>query len=198
MAIADPKSYAKTKDEPDTQAVTAMTIADLVAALKAATGNDDESMRKRARYEAEARELLEEAENTVHPHISVFSHPEGDIAAAKAGKVKKLECETLWVGYPLEVEQLTPTEVDLLNEIQPGDYMFTRADETRTSMSVVGERDNAGRMNRKLITFSCRGDDSKNLPSMVLQLRSALGKRSRVDELAAELAALKAQMAVSA
>lgn len=195
MAIADPKSYAKKDDAVD---VKSLSIADLVEALRAATGNDDASMQRRAQFEAEAHERINKRENEVHPHISVYSYPEGDIAAAAAGKIKKLECETLWVGYPLEVEQLTPQEVDLLNELQPGDYMFERADGTRTAMAVEGRLDNAGRLSRKSVTFACRGDESKNLPSMVAHLRSALGKKSREAELEAEVAALRALVTVPA
>lgn len=190
MAIADPKDYAK-GEKVDAKG---FSVADLIEALKALKGDDDESMRKRAQFEAEARERLEEKENAKHPHISAFSYPEGDIARPKA----RFVCETLWVGVPLMEENETPEEIDLLNELPLGDFMFTRADGSKTEMSVVGDRDNAGRLSRKSITFACRGDMAKNLPPKTQQLREVLGKMTREQELEVEVTKLRSLVDLAA
>jgi hypothetical protein len=203
MAIADPKTYAKPKavddDEDDVQTQLANLQAQVQALLQAQTTSSsglsedrlEKILLKVAETTAAANERAANPSNKVHPHISVYSYPEGDIARPKP----KLACETLWVGYPEMEDNLTPEEILLLNEIQPGDYMFTRADLSRTPMSVVGDVDNAGRLSRKSITFACRGEWSLNLPSKVDQLRSAMGKLTREQELERDLAALRAQLA---
>lgn len=58
-------------------------------------------------------------ENDTHPGISVFSHPEGEVAHPKA----KLAREVHFNGSRQDGESLTPSEIEL----------FNRFDQTRTS-----------------------------------------------------------------
>lgn len=182
--------------DDDTPATATLSIADLIAALKASSGNDDESMRKRARFEAEARKLLEEDENRTHPGISAYSYPEGDRAAAAAGKVKQLKCQMFWVGYPLDVDNLTPTEVDLLNAASGGVYHYTKSDGSRETLTVKPSFGHNGALDKLEFTFPCRGDLRHNQPGMVALLREALGIGGPTqDALLAELAKLQAKVA---
>lgn len=166
-----------------------ISLADLVAALKASSGNDDESMRKRAQFEAEAYERLEEKENTKHPGISVFSHPEGDVLHPK----DKLKCKMQWVGEELWPETLTPQEIALLNSSEPGIFTFHKTDGAIESVTIVAERGPAGNITALQFGFPCRGDNKHNHPGMVAMLREVQGMRSREDELLAEIAALRAR-----
>jgi len=165
-----------------------LSLADLVVALKAATGNDDESMKKRAQYEAEAYERLEEKENTKHPGISVFSHPEGEQLRPKA----KLRCKMVWVGEELWPETETPDEIALLNSAEPGIFTYHKTDGTLETLTITADRGPAGNVTALSFGFPCRGDNKHNQPSKIAMLREVQGQTSREDELLAEIAALRA------
>lgn len=183
MAIADPKDYAQKKESTE-----ALSMVDLIAALKAATGNDDDSLQRRAQYEAEAHARLNKRENTEHPGKSVYSHPEGDVARPKANLI----CEMFWAGYDLTIDNLTPVEIDLLNQAQIGEFLFHKTDGSESKLTVAGETNAHGKYQRLLFTFPCRGDHRHNLPSMAAMLREAYGLVSAEQ---AELIALRAEVA---
>jgi hypothetical protein len=166
-------------------------IEQLVAALKASSGNDEDSMRRRAKYEAEARELLEKRENLEHPHMSVYSHPEGDIARPK----DKLKCKMFWVGYDMTADQLTPEEIRLLNLAKAGDYQFSRTDGSPETLTISGTNTRSGQLERLEFLFACRGDNKHNLPSLTTMLRQVFGQPTAEDELLSELTKLRAQLA---
>lgn len=184
--------------EKDTEDVQGLSLADLVAALKAATGNDEESLKRQAQYQAEAYARLEKKENTEHPQISVYSYPEGNIAHPKP----HLACPTYWINSDESEDVLTPQEILLMNEVPPGDYAFhrlgDRAGFPSGKLAVKGERGNNGALNKKSFIFDCDRDAVKLLPDRVSMLRDALGKGTREQELLAEIAALKAAQAVPA
>jgi hypothetical protein len=173
---------------PAAPTVAGLSIADLVAALKAATGNDDETMQRRAQFEAEARKRIEEDDNRTHPGISVYSYPEGDRAAAEVGKIKKLKCEMFWLGYPLEVESLTPAEVDALNLATGGKFPYHKSDGSQETLTVKATDGLNGQLEKIEFTFPCRGDLRHNQPPMLAQLREAFGGPDELTALRAALA----------
>lgn len=181
------------KDEPGVDPAATLSLTDLVAALRAATGNDDATMQRKAQFEAEAYRRLEKHENEVHPHISVYSNPLGDIADPKPA----LKCKMAWVGYELDVSTLTAAEVDLLNRSEPGEYAFTKTDGTRETLTITPQRGPAGNLTRLDFYFPCRGDNRMNLPGMVALLRETQGQGSREAELLAEIARLRADAVAS-
>lgn len=178
--------------KPTPDAVQGLSVADLIDALRALKGEDEETLRKKALYEAEAHQRLTKRENEQSPGISVFSFPEGDRAAAEAGKFKRLKCDMYWVGYPLETDLLTPTEVDLLNAAEPGEYTFHRTDGTLEKLTVKGERSATGEWHKLEIQFPCRGDYRHNLPSQIAIMQEAFGILSQEQQ---ELRRLREQVA---
>lgn len=167
----------------------ALTLADLVAALRMANGNDDESMRKRAAFEAEAYKRLEREENTEHPGISVYSNIEGDRINPKP----PLKCPMFWVGYDERVETLTPEEVDLFNDAEPGEFQYHKTDGTLETLTVTAQRGPAGLISKLDFHFPCRGENRNNQPTKAAMLRETQGKRTREQELLAEIAALRSE-----
>lgn len=169
-----------------------LSLSDLVAALKAATGNDDDSLKKRAEYEAEAHKRINKRENEQHPGISVYSYPEGDIAHPKPA----LKCKMYWVGYDLHTDTLTPEEVRLLNLAKPGEFQFHKTDGSLSTLTVTSKALADGSLERLEFQFPCRGDNRHNLPSKVSMLTEVYDRgndeRARllkeVDELKALLA----------
>ena len=177
------------------------TMADIMTMIKEvakqikASGPDDVSARQ--------VELIERLvtkthpENVDHPGISVYSHPEGDMAHAKA----PLKCSMTWIGYELSPEVLTPGEIDLLNQLTAGEYTIVKGDGTRVPFRVtqtLGTRmENGGaKLERLDIWFPCKGDAKHNHLSMTDYCRQVLGDAlPSINEAMAELARLKAELA---
>lgn len=185
MTIADPKHYAKVNhdDEPE-----ALTIKDLIQALQALRGDDDETLQKRAKYEAEAHARLQRKENETHPGISVYN-PQGE----RDHPHPDLKCKIFWCGYPEQKETLTGEEIALLNQLdEPGEFLFHKTDGSVEKAIVSGEKDARGQWVRLLINFPCQGDNRHNLPTKVALLREILKQTTPEDDLRAELARLRA------
>ena len=169
-----------------------LSLEDLVLALKAASGNDDDSLKKRAEYEAEAHKRVNERENKQHPAISVYSNPLGDIADPKP----PLKCKMFWVGYDLRTDTLTPEEVRLLNLAKAGDFQFHKTDGSISTLKVTSGAMNDGSLERLEFHFPCRGDNRHNLPSMTAMLREVYaGEDDETVRLRQEIDALKAALA---
>lgn len=179
------------REETDVEAQTTnFSMQDLVAALKAATGNDADSLRERAKIQAEENEKLREWENKRHPHISAFSNPGGDIAEPKPA----LKCKMFWNGHLERAEMLTPEEVAVYNLAKPGVYQFKRTTGESGTLTVEGKSGPGGDLQSLEFTFPCRlATDSLTLKPKTEMLREAFGMPSEAEQLRAELAALKAQ-----
>jgi hypothetical protein len=77
-----------------------------------------EIMMESQKAAAEATHKAMRPENAVHPHISVYSYPEGDIERPKP----KLTRDTFFCGIREEEDRLTPSEILAFNAItQPID-----------------------------------------------------------------------------
>ena len=170
--------------------VNGLSIEDLILALKAATGNDDESLKKRAEYEAEAHKRLNKRENEQHPGLSVYSNPKGDVLDPKPD----LKCKMFWVGYDLRTDTLTPEEVRLLNLAKPGMFQFKKTDGAVETITITGKQTADGSLERLEFHFPCRGDNRHNLPSMVSLLREISQEPSEADHLRQQLAALEREL----
>jgi len=137
-------------------------------------------------------------ENIDHPGIGIYSYPEGDLAHPKPA----LQCKIYWVGYELRTDTLTPTEIELLNRLKPGEFRVTKADGTgipfRVSAKHSDKLDANGRptLEELSVWFPCKGDARQNHLSMTSYLQQALGdKLPTIEEALAELAKLKAELA---
>lgn len=179
------------QEEEAKTAIAGLDFEQLLALFKAAGGNDEATMKMRAKHDAEAREAAEKRENVEHPHISVYSFPEGDIAKPK----EKLKCQMFWVGYDVTEDQLTPDEIRLLNLATPGEFQFSRTDGSQERLEITGTNGRAGKMEKLEFLFACRGDNKHNLPSMSATLRQVFGQPTSEDALLAELAKLRSQLA---
>lgn len=188
--VADPKDYTKkaqtaTRDIDDDDATPeslraeiASLQAQVTALLQAQNmsapsgGITEERLEKMltrvAQITAEAQERAANPSNKVHPHISVYSYPEGDIARRRPD----LKCPMFWVGYPIEWDTTTAEEIELLNLAEPGIYTFLRTDGTADELTITGERNPAGKISKLLFHFVTH-ERRDTLPSTAAQLRSA-------------------------
>lgn len=194
MAIADPRTYAKKEDEIPAPTVN-LTMDQLKELIREARGvqDTDDYIQRVADANAQANKRALRPENEQHPGISVFSYPEGDQAHPKPD----LKAKVFWVGYPLEKDTLTPEEVALVNELEPGTYTFTRTDNSVAQVVIEAKYDAAGQVARLEVTFPAKGDAHKLLPPMVVMLRAMLGKPSREEELTRKVRELESKLAVA-
>ena len=164
-----------------------LSLEDLILALKAATGNDDEALKKRAEYEAEAHaRRMNKRENEHGTGISVFN-PKGGMRSA-------LKCDMFWVGYPLEVDNLSEAEIAVLNQAVEGEFSFTRTDGTREKLSVKATYGNDRDLRKLEFFFPCQGLMKHNLPGKTPMLSEAFGlktpEQDELDRLRAAVASL--------
>jgi hypothetical protein len=168
----------------------------LIDSLKTANPADAERTALEAERLMLERERItrEMPENKQAPGVSVYSYPEGDLKHPKPD----LKCAMFWAGYELTLETLKPTEVDLLNRLEPGEYRVTKTDGTAIPFRVAAKRNDRLQLEELSITFPCKGDQKHNHGSMVSYLQQALGDYiPSQSELMAELQRLKAELAAA-
>ena len=183
---------------PQVLPLTTDQFAELVKAIKGGADEDD-LLKKRAEYDAQAMRRALHPENEQHPGISVFSHPEGDQKHPK----EPLVCEMFWVGYPEMAETLTVEESRLLNLLAAKtqlagnkSYSVTRTDGSPMKVDVTCEADHTGALRKLEIFFPCRGEAKNNLPSKASMLREMLGELSATEaSMREEIVRLRAQLA---
>ena len=166
-----------------------LSLEDLIAALKAATGTDEASQRRQAQFQAEAMRRLQQPENAVHPGMSAYN-PLGDLAHPRP----PLKCQMFWVGYDLQPDNLTVAELELLNLARPGTFTFHRTDGAIETLTVTGRTNPDGSLERLEFYFPSRGDNKNNLPGMVAQLRECFGIETSERRLLADALAENARL----
>lgn len=189
------------------QPVVAMTPEQIAELLKAIKSDDDDLLKKKADYDAQAMKRVLKPENETHPGISVYN-PLGERDHPKP----KLACAAYWVGYDLREDNLTPEEITLLNALVEqtitdgfphvddqgkacAKYDCQRTDGSPLMVTVYAVRDGA-RLNKIDVQFPCRGEQKFNLPSMSALLRQMLNvMEPKQAEALAEIARLRKELA---
>jgi hypothetical protein len=164
-------------------ALTQLSREDLIAVIRAASGNDDETLKKQAQFMAEANKKALRPENETHPGKSVYN-PLGDVEFPRP----PLKCQMFWVGYDIQPENLKREEIELLNLATPGTYHFHRTDGSPETMTVTGRSNPDGSLERLEFQFPCKGENKGNLPTLVAHLRECFGLGNTEDALAKALA----------
>lgn len=159
-------------------------------------GNQLEQMFVRvAKISADAQERAANPSNKNFPYISVFSYPEGDRI-----KERKLICPMVWAGEDVTPDTTTAEEIELLNQVQPGTFAFTRTDGRTETLFVTADRGPAQEIQKLRFSFSKENRDT--LPSMVGMLRAALKLKTpeqiELDALRAQLATMQGKSLVTA
>lgn len=129
---------------------------------------------------AKATKRAMRPENETAPGVSAY-HPKGTAHAVEP------VCETFWIGNPVLGDVDTDEEVALINQVQPGVYRCEKADGTPFNVFVEAERDAAGNMTKKKISFPCSGQQRHNHKSRLLILQEMLAQTPRVQEKPVEL-----------
>jgi hypothetical protein len=112
---------------------------------------------------AKAMQKAMKPENAQHPGISVFSHPAGDQAMPKPPLPY---AQLFWNHYPIHKFPETETwaEWDLLRQLQPGEFTVVRKDRSLMTVTVKGERDAAGNLQKVEVEFPVTREEKWLVP----------------------------------
>ncbi len=112
---------------------------------------------------ATAMQKAMKPENETHPGISCFSYPEGDQARPKP----TLPFALFWNGYPMHMFPETETwrEMELMCQLEPGEYTALMKDGATMAISIKGERDANGVVTKLDVTFPISRDDKWRVPA---------------------------------
>lgn len=163
-----------TKTEIKNDAQVALTVEQLKELLGVAMGAPQAAqltpdvleaiMARTAEMSAEAMRRSLKPENTFHPEVSVYSHPEGDRAHPKA----TLPFELLWLGFPVHKESSVVAwyEMEQYAQLKPGDYTCTLLDRTTLPVTVIAEKSSDGATITKLrVSFKATRENRDRIPS---------------------------------
>jgi hypothetical protein len=143
-------------------------LKDLLASGRPSQEDRLAEMQLQAELQAKAHQKLTRPENPQHPGISAFSRPEGETVNPKGN----LRCKTTWGGTLVFPETLTAEEFDLLNSVEPGEYMVRRPDNSAMRVAVVIKKSEVtGQPEQVDVNFQTARSARHNLPSMVDMLR---------------------------
>ena len=178
----------------DQMAQALMMIAEALATIKASDSGA-------AAHLASIEKLLL-AQESVRPHENLFNPPlisANNPLGERDHPRPPLKCRMFWVGYDLREESLPREEIELLNRMQPGHYRVTKADGKSIPFDVQARTDDAGKLESLAFHFPCKGpDDRQSHGSMLTYLQMCLGESISREDLLAQVAALKGQLAAHA
>ena len=166
-------------------------MAQAMELVKTLKSEDDEYLERKARIDAEAMaKATGQQAQRPHPGISAYSYPEGDLKCPRPD----LKCRMLWVGFPLEPSTTTAEELELLNQMVPGEYPIHKTDGSKTKLKVEGDYNADGTLTELRFQFPVTGMQKHNLPSMVSMLKQALKVPDDTNALLAEIARMRQQV----
>lgn len=146
-------------------------LLELVRAAASAGSMDAEAIAAiAAKASANAAELLHPTKEHPYPGISAFN-PEGELKNPRP----ELKGDIYWAGYLLRGDELTREEIELINQLTPGDYEI-RSRSATTLPFKVRDLDPGSRDSRRLLVlFPCTTQDQRHdLPTMVEMLTQVL------------------------
>lgn len=166
---------AKEPNQPQPEAVT-MTVEQILELVRTAVSSnalDAEAISKIAASAAtESSKALRDQwwDERTYPGVSAFN-PKGE----KEHPRDALVGDIYWAGYLLRGDELVQEEIELINQLRPGDYEILGRDAAALPF-VVRDLDPGSKTSRRLLVlFPCRDMDQRhNLPSMREMLRQVV------------------------
>ncbi len=139
-------------------APTAEQWAQMMAVL---AGNKEADMEVAATIHARAMKKALRPENEIAPGISVYN-PRGEVAFPRPKPSHIFMQGPYPICSPADYETSTATEIELCNQLAPGDYMVTKADGMDVKVSIKTEFESNGRKPyRTTIIMPMADDDQK-------------------------------------
>ncbi len=186
-------SFEKGRDLSDQEKL-ANALEQVAKAITTGKKKDDDTLRDVVSLQQDML-VRQMPENKQPTGVSAYSYPEGDRLRPRP----PLKCEMFWVGYPLDLDTLTPPEIDVLNQLEPGEFRVRKANGNLIPFTVEAKRTMGGKIQQLWVNFPCKGDQSTDHGSMVSYCQQALGmKVPTMEEMQAELAKLRGTLATVA
>lgn len=192
----DPKKRQMKDDDDDLRGQIAALQATVKMLAEQKSGGQMDESRLEAMFTrvgtmiAEAQERAANPSNKIHPGISVYSYPEGDVKRPRPD----FKCEMYWLGYPAGLDNTTAEEMELMNQAEPGDYNFRRTDGGLEKFVVTAHRDAGGKPTRLLFSipdYSNRAAWPDNPTILRQALRIKSPQELELEKLRAEVEALR-------
>jgi len=179
--------------------------ASLIEAIKS---NKEADTEVAAHIHAQAMKKALRPENEVAPAISVYN-PRGETKYPRPKPTHIYMMARYPICDPGNYDTVMWSEIELLNQVRPGEYMVTKADGLDVKVLVKTETDAAGKPFRTTLFADGNGiqdDEARNNWGSLLQILSqiVIGERPEqsyvryqtiIDKQRDELEALKAQLA---
>ncbi len=122
---------------------------------------------------AKANQTIGKKENEAHPGVSVFSHPEGDLKHPRP----VMRCDTYWYGDKINGDRHSYLEMELINQVLPGEYYCSKPDGEKVKVTVTAETHPVTRKFSKVeVMFS--PEDGRSVMSMVAWLREIIEQQA--------------------
>lgn len=104
-------------------------------------------------------------ENETHPGISAFSYPEGDVARPRP----VLPFEFYLNAYPCHKFPETEhwRELELMTQVQPGEFVVLRRDGTPMAVTVKADKDALGKITKLSVEFPISREEKALVPPKV-------------------------------
>jgi hypothetical protein len=96
-------------------------------------------------------------ENRLPPDISAYN-PKGE----RDNPRPELRCKMIWVGFKLSATGLSREEIELLNQVQPGDYRVTKSDGSTIDFTVTAKMDRKGKLELVSFHFPCKSVEDRH------------------------------------
>lgn len=199
MPSIDPKSYQPKSDDPAAATMTDLLLqmqqmqqetARLLLEMRQSGSSANAGIIEKLLQTQEQLLVKTQPSNTDHPGISVYSYPEGERVRPKP----ELKCRFIWCGQEESRDQLTPEEIELRNQLEPGLYHVTKANGQRIKFEVTAKRTDHGKLESLEIFFPCKNEHRNDHMSNVAYLRQVLGEAvPSLEDLIRENARLRAE-----
>jgi hypothetical protein len=132
-------------------------------------------LKETAEGTAKAMQKAMKPENQSHPGISVFSHPDGDLARPKP----PLPYELSWNGYPVSKFPETETWSEWLAQSNipgRGEYTVLRLDGSKMKVTVQTETNADGKATKVTVTHPVAREDKDKIPPKTVILAQMQNK----------------------
>lgn len=123
---------------------------------------------------AKAMQKAMKPENQDHPGVSAFSYPEGDVKRPRPA----VPYEFYWNGYPIHKFPETEhwRELELILQVQPGEFNVLRKDGSKMPVTVRAERDADGKITRVDVEFKVSRSEKDRVPPKTVIIHQMLNQ----------------------
>ena len=162
-----------TETEPTAPAMTSEQFSQVLATIAQSIGGTNAALVEQIGDITKAVQK-QRPENVAGPEISALN-PLGERDHPRP----ELPCPKVWLGgFPIDREQSTREELELINRLQPGEYTVTRVDDETERVPVAFLKDDMGRLAQIRIGIN-KGREHRHLwPKLAVILKEIVSQQA--------------------